>query len=99
MWIREKIVYYRQDQKFSAGPRCHRLARHLKKCTDGKLERFHTENEKRSTGRPEQFYGEIIHQPAFRIEIPVTGKNREEEKMEIQELMLLPLEYIYSLTQ
>lgn len=95
----KKIVYYRQDQKFSTGPRCHRLARHLKKCTDGKLERFHTENEKRSTGRPEQFYGEIIHQPAFRIEIPVTGKNREEEKMEIQELMLLPLEYIYSLTQ
>lgn len=41
-----KIVYYRQDQKFSTGPRCHRLARHLKKCTDGKLERFHTENEK-----------------------------------------------------
>ena len=62
----KKIVYYRQDQKFSTGPRCHRLARHLKKCTDGKLERFHTENEKRSTGRPEQFYGEIIHQPAFR---------------------------------
>lgn len=90
----KKIVYYRQDQRFSTGQRCHNLARHLKKCTNGRLERFSVDTEKtngkRSTGRPEQFYGEMIHQPAFRIEIPVA---------EIQELILLPLEYIYSLVQ
>lgn len=73
------------------------------KCTRGKLERYSMDYEKqsdrRNMGRPEQFYGETIHQPAFRIEIPVTGKNREEEKKEIQEIMMIPLECIYSLTQ
>ena len=99
----KKIIYYRQEQGFSAGQKGYRLARHLKKCTRGKLERYSMDYEKqsdrRNMGRPEQFYGETIHQPAFRIEIPVTGKNREEEKKEIQEIMMIPLECIYSLTQ
>ena len=99
----KKIIYYRQEQGFSTGQKGYRLARHLKKCTRGKLERYSMDYEKqsdrRNMGRPEQFYGETIHQPAFRIEIPVTGKNREEEKKEIQEIMMIPLECIYSLTQ
>ena len=41
---------------------------------------YEKQSDRRNMGRPEQFYGETIHQPAFRIEIPVTGKNREEEK-------------------
>ena len=53
----------------------------------------------RSTGRPEQYYGEMIRQPAFRIELPVNSGNKEEEEREIRDLMLLPLEYIYSLVQ
>lgn len=99
----KKIVYYRQDQFFSTGQKSYRIARHLKKCTNGCLEQLTVNSEKqlerRSTGRPEQFYGEAIRQPAFRIEIPITNRNREDEKREIQELLLLPLEYIYSLAQ
>ena len=83
--------------------RCYRLARHLKKCTRGKLEQLAIEREaqngRRSTGRPEQYYGEMIRQPAFRIELPVNSGNKEEEEREIRDLMLLPLEYIYSLVQ
>lgn len=92
----KKIIYYRKDQNFSTGPRSYRLARHLKKCTNGRLEQLSVEKEYRnghkSTGRPEQFYGEAIRQPAFRIELP-------EETEALQELILLPLEYIYSLIQ
>ena len=46
---------------------------------------YEKQSDRRNMGRPEQFYGETIHQPAFRIEIPVTGKNREEEKKEIHD--------------
>ena len=46
-----------------------------------------------------QYYGEMIRQPAFRIELPVNSGNKEEEEREIRDLMLLPLEYIYSLVQ
>lgn len=97
----KKISYYRRDQNFSSGQRCGRLARHLKKCTNSKLECLSRETEtgRKSTGRPEQFYGEAIRQPAFRIEIPLVGKNSEECKREVQELMLLPLEYVFSLVQ
>ena len=99
----KKVVYYRRDQNFSTGQRCYRLARHLKKCTQGRLEQLTAEtgagSVRRSIGRPEQYYGEVIRQPAFRIELPVGAKNREEEDREIRELMLLPLEYIYSLVQ
>lgn len=69
----------------------------------GKLEQLAIEREaqngRRSTGRPEQYYGEMIRQPAFRIELPVNSGNKEEEEREIRDLMLLPLEYIYSLVQ
>ena len=99
----KKVVYYRRDQNFSTVQRCYRLARHLKKCTRGKLEQLAVEREaqngRRSTGRPEQYYGEMIRQPAFRIELPVNSGNKEEEEREIRDLMLLPLEYIYSLVQ
>ena len=99
----KKVVYYRRDQNFSTGQRCYRLARHLKKCTRGKLEQLAIEREvqngRRSTGRPEQYYGEMIRQPAFRIELPVNSGNKEEEEREIRDLLLLPLEYIYSLVQ
>ena len=101
--MEKKVVYYRRDQNFSTGQRCYRLARHLKKCTRGKLEQLAIEREaqngRRSTGRPEQYYGEMIRQPAFRIELPVNSGNKEEEEREIRDLMLLPLEYIYSLVQ
>ena len=41
----------------------------------------------------------MIRQPAFRIELPVNSGNKEEEEREIRDLILLPLEYIYSLVQ
>ena len=53
----------------------------------------------RSTGRPEQYYGEAIRQPAFRIEIPLGEDTKEAKKKTLRELMLFPLEYIYSLVQ
>ena len=48
---------------------------------------------------PEQYYGEVIRQPAFRIELPLGENTKEAEKKVLRELMLLPLEYIYSLIQ
>lgn len=99
----KKILYYRQDQRFSTGQRCYRLARHLKKCTDGRLERMSADEEncsvRKSTGRAERFYGEAIRQPAFRLEIPLSDRDRETGKKETQELMRIPLEYLYSLAQ
>ena len=44
----KKIIYYRQEQGFSAGQKGYRLARHLKKCTRGKLERYSMDYEKQS---------------------------------------------------
>ena len=38
----------------------------------------------RSTGRPEQYYGEAIRQPAFRIEIPLGEDTKEAEKKDSQ---------------
>ena len=99
----KKVIYYRQDQGFANNQRCYRLARHLKKCSDGRLERLsagcETHMRNRSTGRPEQYYGEVIRQPAFRIELPLGENTKEAEKKVLRELMLLPLEYIYSLIQ
>lgn len=37
---------------------------------------YEKQSDRRNMGRPEQFYGETIPQPAFRIEIPVTGKKQ-----------------------
>ena len=95
------VFYYRQSHGFSNSQKCHRLARHLKKCADGQLERLSPEcsahMRNRSTGRPEQYYGESIKRPAFRIELPVGEGKKDEEA--VQELMRFPLEYIYSLVQ
>lgn len=41
---------------------------------------YEKQSDRRNMGRPEQFYGETIHQPAFRIEIPVTGKTEKRRK-------------------
>lgn len=99
----KKVVYYRRDQNFSTGQKCYRLARHLKRCTRGRLEQLTVEKEcqsgRRSTGRPEQYYGEMIRQPAFRIELPAGSDAGKDEDQEVRDLMLLPLEYIYSLVQ
>ena len=42
-------------------------------------------------GSPEQFYAEVIRQPSLAIEIP------EYRKDDMEELRLIPLEYLYSL--
>ena len=42
-------------------------------------------------GSPEQFYAELIRQPSLAIEIP------EYRKDDMEELRLIPLEYLYSL--
>ena len=44
-------------------------------------------------GSPEQFYAEVIRQPSLAIEIP------EYRKDDMEELRLIPLEYLYSLKQ
>ena len=41
-------------------------------------------------GSPEQFYAEVIRQPSLAIEIP------EYRKDDMEELRLIPLEYLYS---
>lgn len=99
----KKVIYYRQDEDFFNSRKCCRLARNLRKCTDGRLERLSAGGGNRvgnqSTGRPEQYYGEAIRQPAFRIELPLGDDTKETEKKALGELILLPLEYIYSLIQ
>ena len=47
--------------------------------------------EKPDMGSPEQFYAEVIRQPSLAIEIP------EYRKDDMEELRLIPLEYLYSL--
>ena len=42
-------------------------------------------------GSPEQFYAEVIRQPSLAIEIP------DYRKGEVEELKMIPLEYLYSL--
>ena len=75
------------------------IFRQMLKMQDVPCDEFEGNARGRSTGRPEQYYGEMIRQPAFRIELPVNSGNKEEEEREIRDLMLLPLEYIYSLVQ
>lgn len=51
-------------------------------------------------GSPEQFYTEICHQPAFRIEVPCENEVHAasiEKQIEYREIHTLPLEYIFSL--
>ena len=72
-------------------------ARHLQKCSGYRLEkglqvvRESKSGAKPEMGSPEQFYAEVIRQPSLAIEIP------EYRKDDMEELRLIPLEYLYSL--
>ena len=60
---------------------------------------YEKQSDRRNMGRPEQFYGETIHQPAFESKFRLQEKTEKRRKKEIQEIMMIPLECIYSLTQ
>lgn len=98
----KKIVCCR-SQGFSHNQKSYRLARHLQKLSEYKLEKQPLEAGKalgkRSTGSPEQFYTETVRQPALMIETSeISGEEEGEEwKRAYQKLHLLPLEYIFSI--
>ena len=82
------------------------MARHLQKCSASELDKknFHLEDVepagRQGYGSPEQFYTEICHQPAFRIEVPCENEVHAasiEKRIEYREIHTLPLEYIFSL--
>lgn len=94
-----RIIYCRQEKGFAYNQRNYRLARHLQKCSGYRLEKGITgnnaaqkNNTKPDMGSPEQFYAEVIRQPSMAIEIP------DHRKGEIEDLRLIPLEYLYSLS-
>ncbi len=97
-YSRGKIIYCRQEKGFAYNQRNYRLARHLQKCSGYRLEKgiaggamTRKTGTKPDMGSPEQFYAEVIRQPSMAIEIP------DYRKGEIEELRMIPLEYIYSL--
>ncbi len=97
-YSRGKIIYCRQEKAFAYNQRNYRLARHLQKCCGYHLEKDTADNTmKRSgtsqdMGSPEQFYAEVIRQPSLAVQIP------DYRKGEVEELRMIPLEYLYSLT-
>ena len=102
----KRIVYFRQSQAFTANQKSYRMARHLQKCSASDMDKknFHLEDVepagRQGYGSPEQFYTEICHQPAFRIEVPCENEVHAasiEKKTEYREIHTLPLEYIFSL--
>ena len=102
----KRIVYFRQPQAFSANQKSYRMARHLQKCSASDMDKknFHLEDVepagRQGYGSPEQFYAEICHQPAFRIEVPCENAAHAasiEKQTEYKEIHTLPLEYIFSL--
>ena len=97
-YSRGKIVYCRQEKGFAYNQKNYRMARHLQKCSGYRLEkgiaggaRVKKAGAKPEMGSPEQFYAEVIRQPSLAIEIP------EYRKDDMEELRLIPLEYLYSL--
>ena len=102
----KRIVYFRQSQAFTANQKSYRMARHLQKCSASDMDKknFHLEDVepagRQGYGSPEQFYTEICHQPAFRIEVPCENEVHAasiEKQIEYREIHTLPLEYIFSL--
>lgn len=106
----KKIVYCGQNKGFSYNQKSYRAARHLQKCSGYHLEKDTSRENSygvrdKSTGSPEQFYAEVIRQPSLRIETPAAEKKVCElsaaefhQSKEYNEVRLLPLEYIYSLS-
>lgn len=97
-YSRGKIIYCRQEKGFAYNQRNYRLARHLQKCSGYRLEKgtaggtvTKRTGMKPDMGSPEQFYAEVIRQPSLAIEIP------DYRKGEVEELKMIPLEYLYSL--
>jgi g-D-glutamyl-meso-diaminopimelate peptidase len=88
----KKIVYYRQPQSFAYNQKSYHLARYLQKQTDYRIEKSPSGhenthgNKRKSTGTPEQFYAEMMKQPAFLIE---TSDGDGYEAVGV-----MPLEYI-----
>lgn len=103
----KKIIYSRQGKGFSCNQKSYRMARHLQKRSSYQLEKGRFPQEmlahEASTGSPEQFYAETMKQPSLTIETPLlTGVTPADFDgqlhKEYQEICLLPLEYIYSLS-
>lgn len=103
----KKIVFCRQERGFAYNQRSYKMARHLQKRSNYHLEKGHSPEEyelsgrQKSTGSPEQFYAEVIKQPSLMIETPATFSTisePEQHKKEFEEICLLPLEYIHSLS-
>lgn len=100
-----RILYFRKSHAFAANQKYYRLARQLQRYTDTSCEKQEYRLEHVEIGRnsgygsPEQFYTEICHQPAFRIEIPFIERKEKNilEHPEYREIHTLPLEYLFSM--
>lgn len=101
----KKIILYGSSQAFGYNQKSYRLARHLKQKSHYRLEKkiYDSGNRKqKSTGSPEQFYGEITKQPSLMIEQPFfisEDQIQEDDGQEYKDLYLLPLEYLFSLLE
>ncbi len=100
-----RIIYYKQPQSFLYNQKSSSLARHLQSRTKYRLEKYSWESGKNSrqtgsTGSLEQYYGEVVRQPALWIQQPGwTEKAEEGYKREYKEIHVLPLEYLYALLE
>lgn len=88
-----KVIHYCHTQRFACNQRSRRLARHLQKYGTSFDREF--KRERGGIGSPEQFYAEKIKEPSLEAEVPVF----EEKEDRYRDIRLLPLEYIFSLTQ
>lgn len=89
----KRIVYYRQPQSFASNQKSTLFARQIQKQSGFLTERFTVDrhpgrNEGAGEGTPERFFAEIMHQPSFRIELPVSS---------YFQIHTIPLEYLFSL--
>lgn len=103
-WSAYIQLFQREDRLLQTGERLClqseklQTGKHLQKCSGYRLEkgiaggaRVKKAGAKPEMGSPEQFYAEVIRQPSLAIEIP------EYRKDDMEELRLIPLEYLYSL--
>ena len=102
LWVWEKGGLYRQDQNFFTGQRCYRLAS-FEKMYPGKAGATGNRRVPERAKKEHRQAGTVLRRndpsAGFPDQLPVNSGNKEEEEREIRDLLLLPLEYIYSLVR
>ncbi|MDO5135717.1 MAG: M14 family zinc carboxypeptidase [Eubacteriales bacterium] len=99
----KRILCCRGSQSFACYQKSYRLARHLQKCASYQVERFHASGEEhgegRSVGSPEQYYTEVIRQPALIVETPSSQGVKKGDggwRKVYEEMSLLPMEFLFN---